>query len=114
MAQVTGIITLTIAQKRMRVKSGAKFSPGGKKRTTVSADEVVGFSEEPAPSSIDCTLVHMSDSDIAEASNWKDVEVLVETDTGLKYTIPQAWTMEPCQLTGGGDMSLKMEGKPAA
>lgn len=113
MAKVTGIIKIYVNGRMLRTKPGAKFKPGGKTRTFESGHSVYGFHEEVVPSELDCTIVHMSDTDVVEMSNLTEQTVKVETDTGQTYVMPQAATTEPCELSSGGDMTLKMMGQPA-
>lgn len=113
MAQVTGILKLYIDGKMMRTKPGAKFKVGGKKREAVSGHSVYGFAEEVVHSELDCTIAHMSDTDAVAISGYIEQTLKVETDTGQTYIVKNAWVSEPCELSSGGDMSLKMMGEPA-
>ena len=113
MAQVTGIIKIYVNGRMLRTKPGAKFNPGGKTRTFESGHSVYGYHEEVVPATLDCTLVHMADTDVVEMSNLTEQTLKVETDTGQTYVVAQAATTEPCELSSGGDMTLKMSGQPA-
>jgi hypothetical protein len=113
MSQVTGIIKIYIDGKMLRTKPGAKLKMGGKKREAQSGHSVYGYTEEVVPSELDATIVHMSDTDVVEMSNWVDVTLKVETDTGQTYLVKDAFTAEPCELASGGEVPLKMIGQPA-
>lgn len=113
MAQVTGIVKIYVNGKLHRSKDGAKLKTGGKKREMVVGHSVYGFTEKVEASELDCTLVHMSDTDIVEINGYKDASLRFETDTGVTYLITNACTTDPCELAGGGDLSLKMMGDPA-
>lgn len=113
MAQVTGICKLFVDGQLIRTKPGAKLNVGGVKRDAIVGHSVYGFSEEPVASTLDATVAHMGDTDVVELSTLTGQTLRFETDTGQVYTIKQAWTSEPCELSSGGDMSLKMMGEPA-
>lgn len=113
MAQVTGIVKVYVDGKMLRSKPGAKLKLGGMKRDAVVGHSVYGYSEEPVASELDATLAHMSDTDVRELSDISDATLRFETDTGDIYSVANAWTSEPCELSGGGDVSLKMMGQPA-
>ena len=113
MSQVTGIIKIFIDGKLQRSKPGAKMKVGGKKRDMQSGHSVYGFSEEVVPSEIDFTLAHMSDTDLVELSGLTEQVVRFETDSGQTYMLDGMCTTEPCELSSGGDASVKMSGNPA-
>jgi hypothetical protein len=113
MAQVTGIVKLYVNGKMLRSKPGAKLKVGGMKRDAVVGHSVYGYVEEPVASELDATLAHMSDTDARELSDLTEQTLRFETDTGQTYTVNGAWTSEPCELSGGGDLTLKMMGPPA-
>lgn len=113
MAQVTGIVKIYVNGKLYRSKEGAKLKTGGKKREAVSGHAVYGFSETVEPSELDATLAHMADTDVIEINDMTDATLRFETDTGQTLMVPNAFTAEPCELSSGGDLSLKMMGEPA-
>lgn len=113
MAQVTGVVKLYVDGKLLRSKPGAKLKVGGKKREMVTGHSVYGYTEEVVASELDATISHMSDTDVVEMSGLTDQTLRFETDSGQTYTVTNAVTMEPCELSSGGDMTLKMSGQPA-
>lgn len=113
MAQVTGIVKVYVNGKLFRSKPGAKLKTGGMKREAVVGHSVYGYTEEPEPSELDATIAHMADSDIPEMNDFVDATLRFETDTGVVLTIANAFTTEPCELSSGGDLTLKMMGEPA-
>ncbi len=113
MGQVTGVVKIFVNGALLRSKPGAKLKVGGKKREMVSGHSVYGHSEEFMPSELDCTLAHMGDTDAIELSEMTDQVVRFETDSGQTYLLDGMVTTEPCELSSGGDLSLKMAGQPA-
>lgn len=114
MAKVTGIVKVFVNGKLFRSKPGAKLTTGGFKRDAVVGNGgVFGYSEEPVASELDCTLAHMADTDIPELNALVDATLRFETDTGQTLLVTNAFTSEPCQLSGGGDLTLKMMGDAA-
>jgi len=113
--QVTGIAYVSVNGAMLRSKEGAKLKVGGMERVAVvSNGKVIGYTEKAVPAEIDCTVAHTADTDLLAMSKFKDATVTFETDTGKTYTIPKAFTTEPCELSGGsGDVSLKMQGQAA-
>lgn len=113
MAQVTGIVKIYLDGQLLRSQPGATLNMGGVKRTAKSGHSVYGYSEEIVESTLDATLVDMADTDAIKLSAIKDATLRFETDTGNVYTVKGAWTSEPCQVSSGGDLPLKMAGQPA-
>lgn len=113
MAQVTGIVKVYVNGKLYRSKKGATLKTGGKKREAVVGHKVYGFSEEIEASALDCTLVHMADTDVSEINGLTEATLRFETDTGVTYLVTNAFTTEPTEIKEGGDMPLKMSGDPA-
>ena len=113
--QFTGTAYISVNGKMLRSKPGASLKVGGMERQEVVANgKIVGYTEKPVPSELDCTVAHTGDTDLLEMSAYKDATVTFETDSGQTYTIANAWTSEPCDLkSDSGDTSLKMKG-PAA
>lgn len=113
MAKVTGILKIFRGSALLRTKKGSKFKPGGFKRDPVTGHKYYGTTDEAMPFELDCTLAHMTDTDVVEFSNIVDETIRIQTDTGQVYVVKDATTTEPCELSDGGDMSLKMTGSPA-
>jgi hypothetical protein len=114
MAKVTGIVKVYVDGKLLRSKPGAKLKTGGKKRTGVAGHSPYGYTEEVEFAELDCTLAHMADTDILELNELTEATLRFETDTGQTLMVANAFTTEPCEITGGeGDLTLKMMGDPA-
>jgi hypothetical protein len=113
MGQVTGVVKIHVNGALYRSKPGAKLKTGGKKREAVTGFQVYGFSESVEAAELDCTLAHMSDTDIEEINDLRNASLKFETDTGVSLLVTNAFTSEPCELASGGDLTLKMMGDPA-
>lgn len=113
MAQVTGIVKIYVDGALQRSKPGAKLKLGGVKREAVVGHSLYGFTEEVEPAELDCTLAHTADTDLPALNALKNANLRFETDTGTTYLVTNAFTTESCEVTSGGDTSLKMMGDPA-
>jgi hypothetical protein len=113
MSKVTGIVKIHVNSKLYRSKPGAKLKTGGKKREAVTGHSVYGYTEAVEASELDATIAHMADDDIPALNDLVDAELRFETDTGKTLLVTNAFTSEPCELSAGGDLSLKMMGDPA-
>lgn len=113
MAQVTGIINITIDGAKMRTKeNSATLDFGGESRSPITGNgRLHGFANKFMATKLEATLIHMGDTDVETINSYTDVTVQVETDTGITYQIAHAFVTEPCQLKEGeGELTLKMAG----
>jgi hypothetical protein len=101
--------SLRVSEGKMTLKLG------GMERTPKIADgQVLGFNEKVVPAELECTALHTSQTDIEKVRNAKSVTLLIITDTGKKYTMREAFSIEPGEIKGGdGDYDLKFAGPPA-
>jgi hypothetical protein len=113
MAQVTGIVKIYVNGALYRSKPGAKLKTGGKKREAVTGHSVYGFTEEVEAAELDATLAHMADTNVPNINAIVGATLRFETDTGQTLMVANAFTSEPCEISSGGDLSLKMMGDPA-
>ena len=110
--QITGRVRVTAKGKLLRTKAGAKLNLGGVSRNTQKGDSgVLGFTEETMEPSIDCVVIHASDTDLEELKNMTDESVQFETDTGVTYVLRNAWVENTIELTAGeGEVPVKFVG----
>jgi hypothetical protein len=115
MPSVTGIISIRVGSSKLRVKEQTgKIDTGGWERTPhMVGGRVVGFSQTPKPAVISATLVHMADTDTEELNGYDGVNVIVETDTGVRWLVSNASTSKPVVVSGGGEVEFEMQGNPA-
>ena len=114
-AVVTGTVIVRYNNLSISSKPGAKLDLGGYTRTPVFADGVlIGSSSKPEASKVSCTLAHTSSSDLDTLNNAFDGTLLFETDSGVTFTIRNAFLVKPPELTGdGGDVAVEFAGQPA-
>ena len=113
--QVTGIIEVKINGQLMRTKEGStKLKLGGKTREAAKGGQRVhGYVEKMVESEFETTIIHAADIDTVELDALTEATVECLTDTGKTYVIPNAFTIEPGELSEGeGDFTLKMQGEP--
>ena len=115
MPKTTGIVKIHIDGKLVRSKDGATLETGGMERTLhVGHGVVYGASEKFKPSLLECTLVHMADTDVIALNKLAGVVARFESDVGTTYLLNNMYTTEPCKVSGGeGEVSLKMSGDAA-
>lgn len=93
---------------------GATLDPGGISRETqVGANAVLGPTEKPKQSRLECTVsirAGISTSQLQKSM----VSVLFAGDTGQVWSIGTAWCMEPPVIdSGNGTARVIYEGDPA-
>ncbi len=120
MPQVSGIIKVTIIGGQdglsyLRTKeNSSKLKTGGKSREAVVGGSVHGYVEKVVASEFETTLIHMADTDVKILNDLTDATLVLETDTGVTYTVSNAFVTEPMEINEGtGEMPLKMMGEPA-
>lgn len=116
MARYLGRATITVDGIVLESKPGASIDIGGDKRTPVTLDSgKVGFSAEPMPSQVDCEIVMDKDTRLAAMRDWDDVTIGFACDTGQRYVIANAFSINPPKATAkdGGAIALTFNGPPA-
>lgn len=99
----------------LRSDAKATLNFGGKERKDRYADYgLIGYSETPKGAEIKANLVHTVQSDLQSINDATDVTLIFETDTGKRYTIRNAFSATPPELSGdGGEISVHFIGQPA-
>lgn len=95
---------------------GASIDIGGDERTTVvGSNAVLGFTEKPKQSIVECEVAVGTGTSLAAYRSMTDVTITFEADTGQTWVVRNAWqTNTPKATEGdGGKVALKFEG-PAA
>lgn len=94
-------------------KPGATFHKGNAKRDPVMGDNgVLGYTEkfETAPN-IKCTLLDTVETDITALEKFVDETVLLETNSGKKYTLTGAWVGNELEVnTEDGTLPVEFYG----
>ncbi|OWY40065.1 hypothetical protein CEK28_04840 [Xenophilus sp. AP218F] len=114
MAQMTGMVYVTLNGQRKRSKPGASLKPGGKIKEAVN--DVHGYCgtavKEIKGAEIKFTIPHASDEDVVALQNLADVTVLFETDSGQRYLARGADTVGEVELKGN-EVEVTLSGQPA-
>jgi len=114
MEKAVGIAVVYANGKTYRTKPGAKYNSGGWNRTALVGDGAVNaYSEMPVASMVSGEFTLTSSVDIEEINSIVNGTIVFSTDIGSKYTIGEAFTSKPCELTAGeGALSFEFQGKP--
>ena len=86
---------------RLPTKEGATIGFGNMKREAVMGDEgVLGHSEvyEGAPF-IKVTIIHANNTDEEAIKAFVNENLTLQTNNGKTYTLMDAWTVDPLELT---------------
>ena len=113
--QVTGTVVVLLDGMSLRSKVGASLDIGGWERQAEEADgEIIGFRKKKVPAMCTATLAHTSESELRAIDETEDATLVFETDTGVRYTVRNAFSTRPPKLTGGeGEVSVEFQGQPA-
>ena len=95
---------------------GAKLDLGGVERATVKgSNKVLGFSESPKESMLECEIAVGAETDLIRLGRTRDATITFVPDVGRPYVIRNAWCVETPKLqdSEGGKAPLKFAGPPA-
>jgi len=111
--QVTGTCVIRMNGRSLRSETGATMHLGGKERTARYADhDLLGYSQKPIAAVVSGNLAHTAQTDLQAIADATDVTIIFETDTGVRYTMRNAFSTKPPELTGGeGQVSFEFNGK---
>jgi len=115
MAKKLGKVIIKVDGRVLESMPGAKIDIGGDERTTVvGANKVLGFSETPKPSRVECEVAVGKETRLAELRGWDNVTISAVCDTGQNYVGQGCWlTNTPNMSAGeGGRVPLVFEGGP--
>ena len=111
--QNTGRVKVKMDGDVLRSKPGASLQIGGTKREAVPNDQgTVDFKESTAPAEVKCTLVHVATTDLDAIRDYSNGTVQFETDTGVAYTMPNAFCSDIGELKDG-EVEVTFGGDPA-
>lgn len=116
MSQRLGIAFVKVDGELLESMPGAKIDIGGKTRSTVlGANAVLGFSETPAPASVECEISIGPKTSLKKLRGITNATITFECDTGQTYVINGAWLEGTLVATSGdgGKVPLKFVGPPA-
>jgi len=116
MPKITGIMYATVDGESLPMSEGSgKLNIGGKERTVKKGgNRVRGYVEKVMEATFECTLDHTADVDLIAMRDWVDKVLVVETDTGVRYSVANACVTNPHELSESeGEVSFAMAGDPA-
>jgi hypothetical protein len=114
MAQVTGIVKVTLNGTVQRSEIGAELDLGGKERTAAIGHKLYGFSEKLMPSHLKFTMYHMSDTDLLALKDFAGTASFI-CDTGPVFPVTNCTVVKPLKLKGGdGKVDVELEGDPVS
>ena len=112
MGQLLGRATIKYDGTTLRTEKGAKLNMGGVERKVVEGDTVHGFTEETKAPFIDCNINLGKGDSLQEIRDITNSTVTFECDTGQVYTLCEAWSSVPPEITtgDGGKVPVKFYG----
>lgn len=116
MPKFLGRAVITVSGVELLSRPGASIDVGGPKRTPITLDNgATGFSEEPMPSVVECEVVMDKETSLVAMRDWDDVTIGFACDTGQRYVIPNAFSLNPPKATAkdGGAIPMIFNGPPA-
>lgn len=116
MTQRLGKAYIKVDGELLETMPGAKLDPGGVTRTTVAGNNrVLGYSEKPKQSRLECQIAMGAQTSLARLGAIKDATVTFECDTGQTFVMRNAWLTDTPNATDGdgGQVPLIFEGQPA-
>jgi len=113
MAKATGIVTIELDGETLESETGATISIGGVTREALITEtgNVYAMTTQ-VPATIECSVMHLTGTDLTTLANIEDGVLNFKCDTGQVYTITNAFLTEPPSLSGG-KVPLKWAGKAA-
>jgi len=113
MAQVTGVIKISVNGQVRRSEANAKLNLGGKKRKAAVGYKVYGYTEEVVPAELDFTLFHTSDTDLLTLKDIVGGTATFECDSGPIFPLTNVFITEALTLEGGtGRVAVKAQADP--
>lgn len=113
MSRMSGRVTVKVNGDVLTSKPGASLQMGGKQRAFEMSDQgTVHWIETIVPAEIECTLIHVTTTDLAALRDLENATVSFEDDLGVVYVVRQAGTRELGVLTTEG-VPVRFGGAPA-
>lgn len=110
MSQLTGRVYVVINGQRLRSKEGATLDIGGVTREEgISDSGVDGFTEKSSVPVIDCEINHSAAISLEQIHAFKNGVAIFRTDSGVQFTLRDAWSAVPPKLSKGG-VTLQFKG----
>jgi hypothetical protein len=101
MAQVTGRIFISLNGARIRSKEGASLETGGLENEPATSDAGVdGHTGKIVAPQVECKINHTAKTRLSDIQAFTGT-LTFETDTGVVYTLIEAFNMKPPKLEKG-------------
>lgn len=114
MAQVSGIVKITVDGTLHRSLEGAVLDMGGKEREAVVGYAVYGFKEKVMPATLTFTLAHLAGLNLTDLAAVTDAVLRYECDNGITYVVSNAFVSKPLKINGSdGTVEVEMVGDAA-
>ncbi|WP_439471343.1 phage tail tube protein [Brevundimonas sp.] len=115
MSKLLGRALIKSNGNTLQTLPGAKLDPGGTVRTTVvGAHDVLGYTEAPRQSKLECEIAYTARTSLKQIMDWNDVTIEFQCDTGQTYVISHGWSTEPPTITDNeGKAPVVIEGRAA-
>ncbi len=112
MPQLVGRATIKYNGNALLTDKGAKLNMGGVERKVIEGDTVHGYAEETKAPFIECNISLAKGQSLQEIADITDATVTFEADTGHVYTLTNAWSSVPPEITAGegGKVPVKFYG----
>jgi Phage tail tube protein. len=113
--QYLGRVKVTVNGEVLDTRPGATLDLGGVQRADVVNDQAMGYSESLKPSRIEVEVSLRKGQSIEALRHLRDTTCVFECDTGQRYIVKDAYTVDTITLTGGegGRVKLVLSGQPA-
>lgn len=110
--QLVGRVTVKHDGNVLLTDKGAKLNMGGVERKPIEGDTVHGYAEETKAPFIECNISLAKGASLQEIKDITEATVTFECDTGQVYTLTDAWSSIPPEITGGegGKIPVKFYG----
>ncbi len=110
--QLLGRATIKWDGNVLKTDKGAKLNMGGVERKPIEGDTVHGFAEETKAPFVECNVNLGKGDSLQEIKDITDATVVFECDTGQVYTLCNAWSSIPPEITAGegGKVPVKFYG----
>jgi hypothetical protein len=100
----------------LATKPSPTIDLGGVTRAPVMGNNRInGYSETPAPSTLECEISLSQGVSLKEIQDMVDATVTYEADTGQTYIMRGAFVTETVKVTGGADggVTVRIAAEPA-
>jgi Phage tail tube protein len=111
-SRITGIAEITVDGQRLATENGATLDPGGYNREPERHGGDTYYKEEEVSPSLECNVLHTSETDILALSAITGATVIFKANTGQRYMLRGAFATATVPLdSGSGKSALKLSAR---